>query len=232
MESGDRPFIAANFKSENLAGKLACKRSLQAKPASGAGRRASLGLVSRLNPQKGIDVLAQVLRGVLDLNLQMVMLGSGDPDAERYFLHVAGLPPRSLSRVRWFRYAAGASNRSGRRLFSDAVALRAVRTQSDVQLALRHAAHCPLDRRSGRHGSSIRRGAREGTGFVFHDLTPSALYNVIGWAVSTWFDRPDHINRMRLEAMAQNFSWDRSAQEYEELYLKAFQKRRGHPFAG
>ena len=32
---------------------------------------------------------------------------------------------------------------------------------------------------------------------MFHDLNPDALANTIGWAVSTWFDRPDHIDGMR-----------------------------------
>ena len=36
-----------------------------------------------------------------------------------------------------------------------------------------------------------------GTGFMFADLSPDALANTIGWAVSTWYDRPDHIDGMR-----------------------------------
>ena len=45
-----------------------------------------------------------------------------------------------------------------------------------------------------------------GTGFIFNDLHPEALANTIGWAVSTWFDRPEHIEAMRERAMAQDFS--------------------------
>jgi len=48
--------------------------------------------------------------------------------------------------------------------------------------------------------------------------------------VSTWFDRPDHIDKMRVEAMAENNSWDHSAEQYEQLYLRAYERRRGHPF--
>jgi starch synthase len=66
-----------------------------------------------------------------------------------------------------------------------------------------------------------------GTGFVFHDLTPSALYNVIGWATSTWYNRPEHIAKMRAQAMREDFSWDRSAIEYERLYLAAQARRKG-----
>jgi len=48
--------------------------------------------------------------------------------------------------------------------------------------------------------------------------------------LSTYFDRPDHIAKMRKKAMQQDFSWDRAAAAYEQLYLEAYQMRRGHPF--
>jgi starch synthase len=70
----------------------------------------------------------------------------------------------------------------------------------------------------------------EGTGFVFHDLTVDSLCNTVGWALSTWYDRPTHIERLRRRAMEQDFSWDRVAQGYEQLYRAAYARRRGHPF--
>ena len=72
----------------------------------------------------------------------------------------------------------------------------------------------------------------DGTGFFFSDLTPASLANTLGWAVSTWFDRPAHVATMRKRAMAQDFSWERAALAYERLYLEAYQRRRGNPFPG
>jgi starch synthase len=72
--------------------------------------------------------------------------------------------------------------------------------------------------------------AGAGTGFVIHDLYPSAIANTMGWALSTYFNRPGHIMAMRRLAMQQDFSWARAAQAYEQLYLEAYQRRRGHPF--
>jgi starch synthase len=69
-----------------------------------------------------------------------------------------------------------------------------------------------------------------GTGFMFQDLTPSALADTIGWALSTYFDRPTHIAALRKRAMGQDFSWERAAAEYERLYLDAYERRRKHPF--
>jgi starch synthase len=62
---------------------------------------------------------------------------------------------------------------------------------------------------------------------MFQDLHPESLANTIGWAVSTWFDRPKHIEIMRDRAMRQDFSWDRAAHDYRDLYLRAVQRRRG-----
>ncbi len=70
-----------------------------------------------------------------------------------------------------------------------------------------------------------------GTGFVFGDLNPDSLANTVGWALSTFHDRPQHIAQMRRRAMEQDFSWERAAAEYENLYLEAYQRRRKHPFA-
>ena len=70
-----------------------------------------------------------------------------------------------------------------------------------------------------------------GTGFLFGDLTPGSLADTIGWALSTWWDRPAHVAAMRRRAMAQDVSWDRAARAYEALYRDAFARRRGHPFA-
>jgi starch synthase len=67
-----------------------------------------------------------------------------------------------------------------------------------------------------------------GTGFHFADLTPDALANTIGWALSTFFDRPGHLRAMRLRGMAEDFSWDHAAAEYERMYLDAYRRRRGH----
>jgi starch synthase len=60
-----------------------------------------------------------------------------------------------------------------------------------------------------------------GTGFMFEDLTPNAIYNTVGWAIWTWYNRPEHITAMRKQAMRQDFSWENSARKYMELYEEA-----------
>jgi starch synthase len=71
-----------------------------------------------------------------------------------------------------------------------------------------------------------------GTGFMFDNLTVDGLTNTIGWAQSTYFDRPKHVDKMRRTAMAQDNSWGRAAAAYEQLYRDAYARRRGHAFPG
>jgi starch synthase len=80
--------------------------------------------------------------------------------------------------------------------------------------------------------SNYNEATGDGTGFVLNDLRPDSLADTIGWAVSTFFQRPKHIKAMRLRAMAQDHSWQRAALEYQQLYLDAYQRRRGHAFGG
>src|SRR5262249_2887036 len=49
--------------------------------------------------------------------------------------------------------------------------------------------------------------------------------------VSTWHNRPGHLDVMRRRAMAEDHSWDQAAREYSQLYLTAYARRRGHQFA-
>jgi starch synthase len=66
----------------------------------------------------------------------------------------------------------------------------------------------------------------EGVGFKFREPTGQALYDTIGWAISTWFDRPHHIAKLRESAMAREFSWETAASKYVDVYRRAIQHRR------
>ncbi len=64
----------------------------------------------------------------------------------------------------------------------------------------------------------------DGTGFVFNLPTPEALYDTIGWAVSTWYDRPQHYKKLQQSAMKKQFKWETSARQYVEVYKHAMAK--------
>ena len=79
----------------------------------------------------------------------------------------------------------------------------------------------PIVRKTGGLSDTVeqyQQGTGVGTGFVFDLPTADALYNTIGWACSTWYDRPEDIAVMRMNAMSADFSWKNSAAQYEQVY--------------
>jgi starch synthase len=225
------PHLPARFSASDLRGKAVCKAELQKEAGLPVRPEVPLfGLVARLVPQKGIDVLAQALDRILDLDVQLVLLGTGDPEAEAYFAQVAD---ESEDRFRaWLQFHNGRAHRieAGSDFFLMPSRFEPCGLNQLYSLAY---GTLPIVRATGGLADTVRgysEATGSGTGFSFHDLTPGALFDSVGWAVSTWYDRPHHIAQMRREAMAEDFSWQHAAAEYEKLYLLAYEHRRQHPF--
>jgi len=69
-----------------------------------------------------------------------------------------------------------------------------------------------------------------GTGFVFENLSAGTIADSVGWALSTYYERPEHIAAMQRRAMVEDCSWAHAAERYGEIYRLAYERRRGHPF--
>jgi starch synthase len=226
------PHLPSRFSASDLGGKVVCKAKLQKE--AGLPVRADVplfGLVARLVPQKGIDVLAHALDRILDLGVQLILLGTGDPEAESFFARVAD--ERGDQFRAWLQFHNGRAHRieAGCDFFLMPSRFEPCGLNQLYSLAY---GTLPIVRATGGLADTVRgydEATGRGTGFSFHDLTPGALFDTVGWAVSTWYDRPQHIRQMRLEAMAEDFSWQHAAAEYERLYLLAYERRRKHPFA-
>jgi starch synthase len=225
------PHLPARFSASDLRGKAVCKAELQKEAGLPVRQDVPLfGLVARLVPQKGIDVLAQALDRILDLDVQLILLGTGDPEAEAFFAQVSD--ERGDRFRAWLQFHNGRAHRieAGCDFFLMPSRFEPCGLNQLYSLAY---GTLPIVRATGGLADTVRgydEAAGRGTGFSFHDLTPGALYDTVGWAVSTWYDRPHHIDTMRREAMAEDFSWQHAAAEYEKLYLLAYERRRRHPF--
>jgi starch synthase len=228
---GTDPHLAANFDARDLAGKAVCKAALQAE--AGLPVRPGpplLALIGRLAAQKGIDVLAQALERILAWDVQLVLLGTGESEAERFFASRARDHRQRFTA--WLEFDEARAHRieAGADLFL--MPSRFEPCGLNQLYSLRYGT-LPIVRATGGLADTVvnyDEASGGGTGFVLHDLTPGSLGDTIGWAVSTWYDRPRHIDLMRRRAMAQDFSWARAAREYEQLYLAAYARRRGQAF--
>jgi starch synthase len=226
-------FTRARYSAADMSGKALCKASLQRE--MGLPERPDIplfGVISRLTPQKGLDVLAHALEQVLPLDMQLVVLGSGDPEAEHFF---STMTARHGDKIRCFiGYDNGLSHRieAGSDFFL--MPSRFEPCGLNQMYSLRYGT-LPIVRATGGLADTVENYQETnggGTGFVFNNLDPGSVANTVGWAVSTYYDRRPHILAMRKRAMAQDFSWDRAAAAYEQLYRDAYARRRGHAFSG
>lgn len=219
--------IPARYSLENLAGKKVCKQQLQKHFGLTEDPGIPIfGVVSRFADQKGLDLLAGSIDGILNnMQAQFAILGSGDKVLEGFF---SDLPHRYPGRVGCF---IGYNNRLS----------HWIEAGSDFFLMPSRYEPCglnqiyslkygtlPIVRATGGLDDTVQQydeATGDGTGFKFWEISVRALYYAIGWAVSTYYDRPAHIQKMQEAGMAANYSWESSAQQYVRVYHQAIQAK-------
>jgi len=228
----DDPYLPAGFSADDPSGKAESKKALQ--KAMGLDVDPELpvyGMVSRLVEQKGFGELCGPTHGSLyniceDFDLQFVILGTGDAWCERELGSLAARLPNLAVDLEFNEPLAHLIMAGSDFLLVPSVFEPCGLTQ---MYAMRYGT-LPVVRRTGGLAdtvSSYDEPTGEGTGFAFDLLTPSAIYNTVGWSLWTWHNRPEHIRAMRQRAMAERFSWDLSAARYLEIYGGAVDRRTG-----
>jgi starch synthase len=183
-----------------------------------------LGMVSRVDSQKGFDIAIPALRWWLGAGGQVVVLGSGDAALER---EIAALeltwPGRASVRLRF-------DPPYSRRIFGGVDGLlipsRYEPCGLTQMLAMRYGA-VPIARRTGGLADTITDVDEPGgTGFLFNGYDPASLAHALERALSVYAERAEWAELQR-RGMETDFSWDRSAAQYDSLYREASQQRRG-----
>jgi starch synthase len=221
--------IPERYSATKLSGKAACKHELQKRFLLDVEPNVPvIGVVSRLVAQKGLDLLAQAIEGIVNSMLvQFVILGSGDKTLESYY---GSLPARYPGRIgSYIGFSEELSHwiEAGSDFFIMPSLFEPCGLNQIYSLKY---GTLPIVRATGGLDDSVQQydeATGAGTGFKFWDPTPTAIYYSVGWAVSTYFDRRDHIKTMVQSAMAQDFSWEISARQYVELYEGALANKRG-----
>jgi starch synthase len=212
---------------DDLAGKAVNKAELQSTFRVDVRPEVPVvGLVSRLVYQKGVDVLAEAIDRIMTMDVQVIILGTGEVWSHFFF---GDLPNRFPGRV-------------GAHIGYDPRLAHLVMGGSDFLLvpsryepcgltqmqAMRYAT-VPIVRNTGGLADTVEQYVEStgaGDGFKFQDLSAGAIADTVGWAVSTYFDRPDHLAAMRQRGMRKRFEWSSAAEQYERLFEWACQRRR------
>ena len=212
------PYIAERYSVNRLTAKRACKISLQRAVALPQRPEAPLiGMISRLTSQKGLDLVERVFDRLMELELQMVVLGAGEKRYEEFFTAAAKRHPTTVAARIGFDEPLAHQIEAG----SDIFLMPSLYEPCGLNqmFSLKYGT-IPVVRSVGGLKDTVEDydpEASAGTGFVFHPYEPQALLDAVQRAL-TVFRQKRAWTALRRRAMNKDFSWDRSAAAYSNLY--------------
>lgn len=210
------PYLTARYDSTDLASKAAGKRALQQRLGLEVNDGAPLlGVVSRLTYQKGLDMLLECLPKLLDGGAQLVVLGSGEVDLERRYQQLAMRYPGRVSVTVRFDEPLSHQVMAGADIFL--MPSRFEPCGLNQMYGMRYGTP-PVVRRTGGLADSVSDASMPGgTGFVFEEPTPAALYRAIAAAIDSYRGKKT-FRAIQLNGMSRDVGWSSSAQRYIDLY--------------
>jgi starch synthase len=217
------PHLAANYDGQTVVeGKRVCKAALQEQFGLDSDPRVALiGMVSRLVDQKGLDLLAQGAGELLKENVQLIVLGEG---AATYHQMLARLHRDFPKRV-------------GVTVAQDEALAHRIEAGADMFLMPSQYEPCglnqlyslkygtvPVVRATGGLTDTVtdatpaNLAAGRATGFTFVVYSARAFLEAVRRALAMYYGAPEQWLAVQRTGMRQDWSWDRSAAEYERLY--------------
>lgn len=218
-------FLPVPYSAEDPQGKADAKACLQRELGLEVRPESPLiGMVSRLVEQKGFGALCGPTHGSLyricsDLAVQVAILGTGERWCEDELRSLAAKLPNLAVEIRFDNRLAHLVE-AGSDFFLMPSAYEPCGLNQMYSMSY---GSIPIARRTGGLADTVEQYDQAnggGTGFLFDDLTPGTIFDVTGWAVWAWYNRPDHVERMRSRGMGKRFSWSAAAKRYVQLYEK------------
>lgn len=215
--------IPSNFSEKNMGGKTRCKKALQKKCGLPVDKDTPvIGMISRLADQKGFDLISDIIHELFEMNVQFVLLGTGDPKYHHIFKRIDEMYP----------------NKSGINITFDNKLAHEIEAGADMFLMPSRFEPCglnqlysmkygtvPIVRKTGGLADSVvdctSQTLKKGTatGFVFEEYKSEDLLETIQRAVET-YKKTKTWRKLRKICMKQDYSWEVSAKKYVDLYRK------------
>jgi starch synthase len=216
------PLLPANFDGDTLKSKAKNKRALVKEAGFKFSAKTPLiGAVSRLVGQKGFQLLIPILDRLLAAGAQVVILGSGEPELEQALAMIADRH-KAHSRV-WI----GFDNALAHRIYAgcDALLMPSIYEPCGLNqmYALRYGT-LPIVRLTGGLADTVipfdGTNLEEANGFGFAVAHPMELY-LATWVAMLNFKDGAIWRSLQENGMSADFSWDRSARDYDQIYRLA-----------
>ena len=208
-----------HYDAEHMAGKAACKAALQEELGLACEPDTPLiAMVTRLVGHKGLDLVQEAMDGIMATGCQFVVLGTGEWRYEDFFRQKAWQYGGRLSAQ--LAYSEALS----RRIYAAAdLFLMPSRSEPcglSQMIAMRYGA-VPIVRCTGGLADTVKScqvGQEDGTGYLFESYEAGAMLDVIGQATGLYRGDRSGFNAVRRRGMTADFTWDRSAGAYRQIY--------------
>ena len=180
-------------------------------------------MIGRMDQQKGVDLAIESLRQISNLPWQAILLGTGDPALEESCRQLESDLPDKVRAVISF------DTQLAHRMYSGAdILLMPSRYEPcglAQMIAMRYGC-IPIARATGGLKDTIRdyHNTSQDTGFLFREASANALILTLQRALSLYQNRQKW-EGLQNSGMQQDFSWQRSAQSYAEIYLDLIEER-------
>lgn len=215
------PCIPFPFNEKTLNMKAENKKALQKELGLPQENVPLVGVVHRLVEQKGLFMVCEAFKQMMDLNVQFVLLGIGDPYYEDAFLEFMKKYPDKVSTNIDFNEELAHRIYAG----SDIFLMPSVYEPCGLgqMISLRYGT-IPIVRETGGLKDTIidiDRDFENGNGFTFRKIQTADFFEAFNRAVDTYRDEPGTWLEMVKRGLRSDFSWNRSANEYLKLYEAA-----------
>ena len=211
--------ITAKYSIEDMSGKAADKAALQR--MMGLREEADtpvMAIVSRLVSPKGLDLICEVLHDMMELPMQLVILGKGDQKYEEFFSWAAQQYHGRMAVCLDYNEALSMAIYSGADLFL--MPSKSEPCGLSQMIAMRYGT-VPIVRETGGLKDTVHAYEAwrdSGNGFSFANYASSDMLYVIREAVELYKENPAAFARLRERAMSGDFSWAKSAKDYLRMY--------------
>jgi len=211
-------FIPFKYSKENLPGKEQNKQALLTRVSMPFNENTPLiGMISRIVDQKGYDLLVEALESLLEMDLQIVILGTGDTKLEDEIEKYQKKYPNKISLNRAFDETLAHMIEAG----SDFFLMPSMFEPCGMNqiYSLRYGTFPIVFNTGGLADTITEIDEKEntGNGFVFGKYTSKELIKVIKRSIKL-FKNKDKFTETQLRVMEEDFSWDESMEKYSEVY--------------
>lgn len=213
------PWLPANYNADSLQGKQRCKAALQQEVGLPQEDRVPLiGMLCRLTEQKGFGYLLPVLNQLLQHNVQLLVIGTGDPVISDVLKHAAEQHPHKFVFRNDFSTRMAHLLEAGSDFFLMPSLFEPCGLNQMYSLAF---GTVPIVRAVGGLKDTVldlQSLPERATGFVFEAPESSALLNCIRRALLFYHEYPKDFVQMQKRGMKTRFTWYDAALNYQALY--------------